>query len=160
MPGAKGRSGGHNRKLNAEKIKLGVKKDRINLLAPETIKGEVVEFAELSELGKQIRDWYKPILINSGALSVTDSMIFFMFCDTAAHYIEVRDHRLKKGDWVPTKDKEGTITGVARAPWSILEEELKTRLQSIGTELGLSPRTRDSIIKISEKKPINPFALK
>lgn len=160
MSGVKGKSGGHNRATNNEKIKLGVRKSRINADAPETIKGEMITWEDMGEHGKKIREKFMLMLQNNGTLSITDSLVMHKFCRVAEDWFKYDKMCIEKGRILPVKDMTGQVVGFNEAAWSLIETKLRAGLDSLRRELGLSPTTRDSIKKIAVNKPINRWTIK
>lgn len=162
MPGVKGRSGGHNRKTTAEKMKLGVQhRKRLNKDAPDTVQGPLMTWDDhLGEHGKAIREYFLPMLVNNGTLGTTDSIALHRFCRVAEDWFKYDKMCLEKGRMVPVKDKQGVVIGTARATWSKLERELSDGLGVCLRELGLGPLHRDAIKKICHGEKVNRWALK
>lgn len=160
MPGVKGKSGGHNRKTSAEKERLGIRKDRINGDAPDTVTGDMVIFDDIGENGKKIREQFLPMLQNNGTLSVTDSVAYHKFCRVAEDWFKYDKMCMEKGRMMPVKNASGDVESVIPSPWHKIECDLRAALDVCIRDLGLSPITRDSIKKISTGKPVNRWAIK
>jgi len=160
MAGVKGKSGGHNKKTNSEKSKLGVRKDRINKNAPTVPKGELIEFDGLCKEAKNIYDTYLPLLQSNGTLGVTDGMIFHRFCIIAAEWIKYNKECAEKGRVVQKLSNDGSYIGEIPAAWHKIEMDLSRQLDLLTRELGLSPLSRDGINKIADEKKQNQWAIK
>jgi hypothetical protein len=160
MPGVKGRSGGHNRKLTNEKLKLGVHhRKRLNGESPDRISGEMIVFEGLGENGAKLREQFLPMLINNGTLSITDSVALHKFCRVAEDWFKADKLCAEKGRFYATKDENGNLVQ-EQFVWHKIECDLRAALDICIRDLGLSPASRDSIKKISTGKPVNRWAIK
>lgn len=159
MPGAKGRSGGHNKKTRREKELLGVDKYRLGKEnPPDIIRGPLDKFEGLKESGEAVWVRYEEMLRLNGTLSKADAPAFHALTKKWEQWYETNKLLDKMGPLIPIRDDEGKTTDYKANPLIHVEQEYYKQLVSSFREFGLTPLSRDNIQKIAEKKEINPFA--
>lgn len=157
MSGTKGKSG-RKKKTDAEKMILGVKKDRIgSVLVPSRIEERVVAFNWLGEVGKTIFNHFEPMLHNNGTLSAGDAIMFNLLCERFQSWFKAWTECNERGKYIPIKDKIGNTVDVKIAPWAKMETVYYDQLCRACREFGLTPISRSSVEKIVREGKLNPF---
>jgi hypothetical protein len=161
MAGTKGNSGGHNRKTQAEKEKLGtLRKSRRNDQRPNDVNGELIVWKEqLGEHGKKIIEVYGAMLKANGTICITDSMALHRFARVAEDWYKYDQQCRRLGREIPIKNEDGQTINSEEAGWSKIEMRLDSRLSQCFRELGLAPIHRDCIKRIAVGEKVNKFAL-
>ena len=161
MAGTKGHSGGHNRKTQAEKARLGtLRKSRRNDQRPDDVAGELIVWDDqLGEHGKKIIEIYGKMLRANGTIGVTDSLALHRFARVAEDWHKYDQQCRRLGREIPVKNEDGQTVNSEEAGWSKIEMRLDARLSVCFRELGLAPIHRDCIKKIATGEKINKFAL-
>lgn len=150
MAGTKGNSGGHNRKTNAEKIRLGARPARLNKNAPIVPRTRSYLDNGLDEIAESFFRYYEPILFNSGIISDADGTLLYITAAKYSMWYRAAEEVRKEPSTFIQKNMNGDVIKIERTPYSKIESEYFTQLCSAMRELGLTPMGRSAIQKIAE----------
>lgn len=159
MSGAKGRSGGHNRKSNREKELLGAAARRLKKTgAPAVINPDLVfRLDGLGEAGKAFFESQLAALTATGIMGHNEGVGLHIMARRIEDWYKADCDVRKASRWTAKRDAAGNIVAIDVSGLHRIERELMQDLISLQREYGQTPLSRDSIRRIAKGESTNPF---
>lgn len=159
MPGVKGKSGGHNRKLTREKELLGAATRRLTPDAPDPITDVAlaIEFGDLGPAGRSFYDSRLAALTNTGFMGTNETLGLYLMARTFEDWAEADAMIRKVKRWRVKRDAEGNVEEVKVSAFHRIENDLWERLLKIQREYGQTPLSREGVRRLARGDDGNEF---